>query len=203
MGFENLTDIHARRHAERIEHDVDMGAVIEERHVFHRHDLRDDALVAVTAGHLVARLQLALHRDEHFDDLHHARRQFIAALQLVDLVREARVEALLGVVVLLLQRFDLDHRVFRLRGRSATTGRAELVEHVLGDFALLEALGTRSRRLADEDLLQAAEDVALEDRSSSSRSLERRSISSRSICSARWSLSTPWRLNTRTSTTVR
>ncbi len=37
---------------------------------------------------------------------------------------------------------------------------------------------------------------------SSSRSLARRSISSRSIAMARSSLSTPWRLNTRTSTTV-
>ena len=38
--------------------------------------------------------------------------------------------------------------------------------------------------------------------SSSSRSRARRSTSSRSICSARSSFSTPWRLNTRTSTTV-
>ena len=38
--------------------------------------------------------------------------------------------------------------------------------------------------------------------SSSSRSRRRRSTSSRSICSARSSLSTPWRLNTRTSTIV-
>ena len=38
--------------------------------------------------------------------------------------------------------------------------------------------------------------------SSSSAVLGWRSISSLSICSARWSLSTPWRLNTRTSTTV-
>src|SRR5919199_3811716 len=37
---------------------------------------------------------------------------------------------------------------------------------------------------------------------SSSRSLARRSISSRSIACARSSLSTPWRLNTRTSTIV-
>src|SRR6185312_656368 len=65
MGLEDLTDIHAARHAERIEHDVDMRAVLEIRHVLDRHDARDDALVAVTAGHLVAGLKLALHRDEH------------------------------------------------------------------------------------------------------------------------------------------
>ncbi|KTF07871.1 hypothetical protein MGSAQ_000634 [marine sediment metagenome] len=37
---------------------------------------------------------------------------------------------------------------------------------------------------------------------SSSRSRARRSTSSRSICRARSSLSTPWRLKTRTSTMV-
>ena len=57
--------------------------------------LRDDALVAVTAGHLVARLDLALHGDEDLDHLHHAGRQFVAALQLLDLVEEALFEALL------------------------------------------------------------------------------------------------------------
>jgi hypothetical protein len=107
VRLENLTDVHARRHAQRVQHDVDRRAVFEERHVFDRHDARDDALVAVTAGHLVARLQLALHRDEHLDHLHHARRQFVAALQLLDLVLEALLETLLGVVVLLLQAFDL------------------------------------------------------------------------------------------------
>ena len=82
MRFQNLPHIHARRHAERIQHDIDRRAVFEIRHVLDRHDARDDALVAVTAGHLVARLQLALHGDEHLDHLHHARRQFVAALQL-------------------------------------------------------------------------------------------------------------------------
>src|SRR3546814_4464804 len=47
-----------------------------------------NALVPVTAGHLVARLQLALHRDEDLHHLQHARRQLVAALQLLDLVLE-------------------------------------------------------------------------------------------------------------------
>src|SRR5262245_128284 len=67
MGLENLAHIHAARHAKRIEHDVDRGPVLEVRHVFDRHDLADHALVAVTAGHLVAGLDLALHRDEDLD----------------------------------------------------------------------------------------------------------------------------------------
>src|SRR6266702_1975381 len=56
MGFEDLADIHPARHAQGVEHDVDRGPVFEIGHVLDRHDARDDALVAVTAGHLVARL---------------------------------------------------------------------------------------------------------------------------------------------------
>jgi hypothetical protein len=66
-----------------------------------RVDAGDHTLVAVTAGHLVARLDLALHGDEDLDHLHHARRQFVAALHLLDLVHEALFKTLLGLVVLL------------------------------------------------------------------------------------------------------
>src|SRR6185437_12515134 len=63
VGLEDLAHVHARRHPERVQHDVDGRPVGHERHVLHRHDLRDDALVAVAAGHLVAGLQPPLHRD--------------------------------------------------------------------------------------------------------------------------------------------
>jgi hypothetical protein len=82
MGFEDLSDVHTRRHAQRVQHDIDRRTVFEERHVFLRQNARDNTLVPVTTGHLVARLQLALHRDEHLDHLQHARRQIITALQL-------------------------------------------------------------------------------------------------------------------------
>ena len=88
-------------HAERVEHDIDRRAVGEERHVLLRRDARDDALVAVAARHLVAGLDLALGRDEDLDHLHHARRQFVAALQLLDLVEEAAFQRLLRLVVCL------------------------------------------------------------------------------------------------------
>src|SRR3546814_17456107 len=90
MRLQDLADIHAAWHTERIEHDIDRLAVLEVRHVLERHDLGNDALVAVTPGHLVAWLQLALHRDEHLDHLHAARRQFFAALPLLDLRSEKR-----------------------------------------------------------------------------------------------------------------
>ena len=38
VGFQHLTDVHARRHAQRIQHDVDRRTVGEVRHVFDRHD---------------------------------------------------------------------------------------------------------------------------------------------------------------------
>ena len=110
MGLEDLPDVHAARHAERIEHDIDRRAVVQERHVLLRHDARHDALVAMAPRHLVAGLDLALHRDENLDHLHHAGRQFVAALQLLDLVEEAALERLLRFVVLLAHRLDLRHR---------------------------------------------------------------------------------------------
>ena len=100
VRLEDLPDVHARRHAQRVEHDVDRGAVFEVRHVFTRNDAGDHALVAVTAGHLVARLDLALGGDEDLDHLHHARRQFVTALQLVHLVDEALLEQAAALLVL-------------------------------------------------------------------------------------------------------
>ena len=38
VGFEYLADVHPRRHAERIEHDVDRHPVLQKRHVLHRDD---------------------------------------------------------------------------------------------------------------------------------------------------------------------
>src|ERR1700745_970216 len=53
------------------------GMALDRNHLGHH------TLVAVTAGHLVARLNLALHRDEDLDHLHHAGRQLVATLQLL------------------------------------------------------------------------------------------------------------------------
>ena len=88
MRLENLPDVHTRRNAERIEHDLDRRAVRQVRHVLFRQDARDDALVAVAAGHLVADRQLALHRDVDLDQLDDARRQLVAAPDLLLLLLE-------------------------------------------------------------------------------------------------------------------
>ena len=71
MGLQHLADVHTRRHAERVQDDVDRGAVRKVRHVFLGNDLGDDALVPVAAGHLVAdgNLPLGGNIDFHlFDD---------------------------------------------------------------------------------------------------------------------------------------
>src|SRR6187549_3511812 len=107
MRLKNLAHIHAARHAEWIENDVYGRAVLKVRHVLDGDDLADHTLVAVAASHLVAGLDLPLHRDEDLDHLHHAGRKLVAALQLLDLVEESLLETLLRLVVLLTDGFDL------------------------------------------------------------------------------------------------
>src|SRR6266568_2538165 len=107
MGFENLPDVHARRHAQRIEHDVDRRAVGHARHVLDRHDLGDDALVSVPAGHLVARLQAPLHRDVDLHHLLHAGREFVALGQFLLFRLERRVEPHPGLGETFLQALQL------------------------------------------------------------------------------------------------
>jgi hypothetical protein len=87
----------------------------------------------VAAGHLVAGLELPLHRDEDLDHLHHAGRQLVAALELLDLALEALLQALDGGVELALQRLDLGHRRVVLHGDLAPGRLGELVEHLVVD----------------------------------------------------------------------
>ena len=149
MRFQNLADIHAARHTQRVEHDVRMRAVLEERHVLDRNDLGDHALVAVTAGHLVAGLHLALHGHEDLDHLHDAGRHFVAALHLLDLVHEALLERLLGIVVLAAQCLEFALELLVLDGELPPLRTRIVAEHIprkLG--ALLEALRPGNRLLA-------------------------------------------------------
>ncbi len=80
VGFEHLAEVHAARHAERVEDDLDGRAVRQVRHVLDRHDPRDDALVAVASGHLVALGDLSLLGDVDADQLVDAGRQLVIAL---------------------------------------------------------------------------------------------------------------------------
>src|SRR6478736_3946924 len=150
VRLEDLADVHAARNAERVEHDVDGRTVREVRHVLDGEDLRDDALVAVASGELVALADLALlgHVDAH--QLVHAGRELVALLT----GEHADVDDLAGLAVRHLQR-----GVAHLTGL-LTEDRAQ--EALLrGELGL--ALG---RDLADEDVAGAdlgtdADDAAL------------------------------------------
>src|SRR5262249_53207652 len=160
----NLADIHARGHAERIEHDIHGGTVRHAGHVFDRHDLGDNTLVPVAAGHLVARLQPPLHRQIDLYHLLHARRQLVALGQLLLLLFERLVEQRLG----LRQAFP---DAFQLRG-DLVVGDADVEPAValdlsqvgLGDLgAFRELLRAAVCRLADYEPLQPFEGVVLDD----------------------------------------
>ena len=71
LGLHYLADVHARRDTKRVEADVQRCAIVEEGHVLGGKHPRDNALVAMAAGHLVAFLELALGRDEDLDHFFH------------------------------------------------------------------------------------------------------------------------------------
>ena len=165
MRLEDLAHVHPARHAERVEADIDRGAVGEERHVLDRDHLGDDALVAVAAGHLVAGLELALDRDEDLDHLHHPGRQVVAAAHLLDLVLEPGLERALLHLELVVQRLDHLRIGLVLEGELPPLAARERLEQLLGDLGIgLDALGPLHRRLAEDQPAQARVDVALEDR---------------------------------------
>ena len=79
---------------------------VVERHVFDRHDHRHDALVAVAAGHLVARLDAAFDGEVHLHHLEHARSEIVARGDLGLLGLEALVELFLVTLDLLLRALE-------------------------------------------------------------------------------------------------
>src|SRR5579875_649255 len=107
VRLQDLADVHPAGHAQRVQHDVHRGPVGEERHVLHRQDLRDDALVAVAARQLVAVGDLALLGHVHADQLVDPGRQLVALI--------AREHADADDLALLAVR-DLEARVADLAG---------------------------------------------------------------------------------------
>ena len=54
VSFQNLPDVHTRRHAQRIEHDVNRRAVFHVRHILQRQNAGNRTLVTVTSGNFIA-----------------------------------------------------------------------------------------------------------------------------------------------------
>src|SRR5216684_3685020 len=164
MGFENLPDVHARRHAQRIEHDVDRRAVGHARHVLDRHDLGDDALVSVAAGHLVARLQAPLHCDVDLHHLLHAGRKLVALRQFLLLCLERRVEPHPGLGETFLQVLQLLSGVLVCQADFEPVVALDTLQVGFRDLGPTdELLRPLVGGLADEQALHPLEGVALDD----------------------------------------
>ena len=164
MHFQHLADVHPRRNAQRVEHDVDRLAVRHVRHVFDRNDARDDALVPVAARHLVARLQAALDGDIDLDHLLHARRQFVALCEFLALFVEGDVEVLARLLQALAQGFELLRHVLVGHADVEPVARINSVEVSAGHRgALGEAFRTAVGALAQDQAFDAREGVALDD----------------------------------------
>ena len=136
VALEDLADVHTRRNAERVEHDVDRVAVLHVRHVLFGQDARDDALVAVATGHLVADRQLALDGDVDLDHLDDARRELVTLGQLGDLVLVERLDRVHVVLEALRELLEL------LFGLAAALDHLDLVE--VADRHFVERRGRRA-----------------------------------------------------------
>ncbi len=173
MRLEDLPHIHPRRHAQRVQHDLDRRSVGQVRHVLFGQDPRDDPLVAVAARHLVAHRQLPLHGDIDLHELDHARRQFVAAADLFLLLLEQ-----------LLDDRDLPHRaaleVLEIRFEPRVVGhhlhpgdrlvrqvpKRLVTEHRAGVQQLLAAVlvvEIRRQRLPRQHLNDALLDLVVQD----------------------------------------
>ena len=75
MDFKHLTDIHASRHAQRIQNDINRRSIFEERHVFHGNNFGNDAFIAVASCHLISGGDLAALSNRNTHHHIHARRK--------------------------------------------------------------------------------------------------------------------------------
>ena len=85
VNFENLSDIHTARNAQRVEHDLKRCAVCHKRHIFFGENSGHDALVAVTSRHLVADGDFSLLCDVYADEFIDAGCEFVFILSRKDL----------------------------------------------------------------------------------------------------------------------
>ena len=85
VHFQHLTDVHTGRHAQRIQHDLQGRTVGQEGHILFAQDAGHNALVAVTAGHLVAHADLTLLSNVDANHHVHAGAQLVLVLPGEDL----------------------------------------------------------------------------------------------------------------------
>ena len=78
MSFQNLSDIHTGRYAQRIQYDLNRLSAWQKRHIFTRHDAGNYTLITMAACHLIAFRNLTFLRDMHTNLFIYTRRQLIA-----------------------------------------------------------------------------------------------------------------------------
>ena len=163
VGLENLPDVHARRHAQRIQHDVHRRAVGHVRHVLDRNDGGNHALVAVASRHLVARLHAALHRQVHLDHLEHARRQIIARGDLRLLLLEALFKRLALTLQALGDRLQLRVDLFFLEANLEPLFARQVRQICIIDLRTrLDLLRARLGSLAFDHAAHALEQIVFQ-----------------------------------------
>ena len=153
VGFEDLPDVHSAGDAQRVEQHVHRRAVLHERHVLLGDDARDDALVAVSAGHLVARGELPLGRDIDLDHLEHAGGQLVAPLHVRELAELLGLDGLDAWPELRADCLGPLASVLGALGPLDVVG-LDLLEDDLGDIAGADLLaGHRVDHLDPDDLV--------------------------------------------------
>ena len=80
MNFQHLSDVHTGRHAQGVQNHIQRSAIRQEGHILLRQHPGHNALVTVTAGHLIAHRNLTLLGDVNPDGLGNAGSQVIGIL---------------------------------------------------------------------------------------------------------------------------
>ena len=116
----------------------------------------------MTASHLITRLKLAFDRNEDFDHLHHARRQFITTLQLLDLIHKATFQHAFGFIVLSTERFDLTLQLLVVDSKLPPLTARIVVHDIFVELgALLETFRTGNGLFVFQHIGETAIDVAV------------------------------------------
>ena len=93
-GLEDLSDIHTRGHAQRVEDYIYGCTVCEERHILYAHNLGDDTLVTMASGHLVTHANLTAFGDIDFSHLDNTIGQFVTDSEVEFLAFEGGIQLL-------------------------------------------------------------------------------------------------------------
>ena len=82
-GFVDLSQVHTRRHTQRVQYDIDDRTIFEERHIFVTNDFGNDTLVTVTTCHLITYAEFTFLSDVNLSQLNNTGRQFITIGEVV------------------------------------------------------------------------------------------------------------------------